>query len=77
MHAQRKDGRGEAIPAMIAIIVAVVGMAGIIFEDFGSGDGSQGSDNARMTTGAAVARAGAIEIPPEPPAGSLSAVGAP
>jgi hypothetical protein len=57
------------VPAIIAIIVAVLGMAGILFEDFGSDNGAQGSDNARMTTDAAVARAGAIEIAPEPPAG--------
>jgi hypothetical protein len=69
MHAQRKDSRGDAIPAIIAMVVAVLGMAGILFEDFGSGNGSQDSGSARMITGAAVSRAGAIEIPSEPPAG--------
>jgi hypothetical protein len=68
MHSQRKGDRGGAIPAIIAMIVAILGMAGILFEDFGSG-GSQGSDNAKMATGTALARAGAIEIPSEPPAG--------
>ena len=69
MHAQRKDGRGDAIPAIIAIIVAVLGIAGILIEDFGSDNVARASDNARATTGAAVARAGAIEIPSESPAG--------
>jgi hypothetical protein len=69
MHAQRKDSRGDAIPAIIAMIVAVLGMAGILFENLGLGNGSQGSGNARMITGAAVSRAGAIEIPSEPPGG--------
>jgi hypothetical protein len=68
MHAQRKDRRGDAVPVIVAVIVAVVGMAGILFNDFGSGNGSQGSGNAKAITAAAVARAGAIEIPSEPPA---------
>jgi hypothetical protein len=46
-------------PAVIAIIVAVVGQAAILY-DFGPDKGS-GSSN--MTTAAAVARVGAIEIP--------------
>jgi hypothetical protein len=69
MHAQRKDNRGDAIPATIAIVVAVLGMAGIVFEDFGPSNGSQHGGTARMITDAAVFRAGAIEIPSEPPAG--------
>jgi hypothetical protein len=69
MHAQRKDSRGDAVPAIIAMVVAVLGMAGIFFEDFGSGNGSQDSGDARMITGAALSRAGAVEIPSEPPAG--------
>ena len=50
------------IPAIVTVIVAVVAMAGILFNDFGPG-------NARMITAAAVSRAGATEIPSEPPAG--------
>jgi hypothetical protein len=69
MHAQRKDRRGDAIPVIVTVIVAVVGTAGILFNDFDPGNGSQGSGNARMITAAAVSRAGAIEIPSEPPAG--------
>jgi hypothetical protein len=42
---------------------------GILLNDFGPGNGSQGSGNARMITAVAVSRAGAIEIPSEPPAG--------
>jgi hypothetical protein len=66
-HSEKRR-RGGAIPTIIAMIVAILGMAGILFEDFGS-SGSQGSNNAKMATGAALARAGAIEIPSEPPAG--------
>jgi hypothetical protein len=69
MHAQRKDSRGDAMPAIIAIAVAVLGMAGILFEDLGPGNGSQDSGNAGIITGAAVSRAGAIEIPSALPAG--------
>ena len=69
MHAQRNDSRGDAIPVIIAIIVAVLGIAGVLFEDFSPGNGSQDSRSARMITSAAVSRAGAIEIPSEPTAG--------
>jgi hypothetical protein len=68
MHARRKDGRADAIPAIITMIIAVLGMAGILFEDFGSGNGSQDSARARMITAAAVSRAGAVEIPSLPTA---------
>jgi hypothetical protein len=50
-------------PVVIAIILAVVGQAAILLNDFGPGKGS-GSSN--MITAAAVARAGAIEIPVGP-----------
>jgi hypothetical protein len=63
MPAQRK------VPILVAAIIAVVGQAVIIFNDFGPGNNSQGSGNARMITAAAVSRAGAIEIPSAPPAG--------
>jgi hypothetical protein len=69
MDAQRKDRRGDFMPAMVTVIVAVVGTAGILFNNFGPGSDSHGSRNARMVTAAAVARAGAIEIPSEPLAG--------
>jgi hypothetical protein len=68
IHAQRSR-RGDLLTAIAAVIVAVVGTAGILLNDFGSGDDSQGSGNAKMITAAAVSRAGAIEIPSEPPAG--------
>jgi hypothetical protein len=67
IHAQRSR-RGDLLTAIAAVIVAVVGTAGILLNDFGSGDDSQGSGNAKMITAAAVSRAGAIEIPSEPPA---------
>jgi hypothetical protein len=67
MDVQRVDKRGDLMPAMVTVIIAVVCTAVTLIIDFGPGDGSAGSDNARITT-AAVARAGAIEIPPGPPA---------
>jgi hypothetical protein len=69
MQARGKDRRGEAVPVIVTVIAAVMATAGILFNDFGPGNGSQGSGNARMITAAAVSRAGAIEIPSEPPAG--------
>jgi hypothetical protein len=50
-------------PAVIAIIVAVFCQAAFLLNDFGPGKGS-GSSN--MIRAAAVARAGAIEIPVGP-----------
>jgi hypothetical protein len=69
MHAQRKDERRDATPAILAIVATVLGVAGTLFEDFGPGNGSRGSGNASMNTAAAVFRAGAIEILSEPPTG--------
>src|ERR1700730_1197547 len=69
MHAQRKDRRGDLIPLIVAAFVAVVGQTVILFNDFGPGNNSQDSGNARMITAAAVSRAGAIQISPEPRAG--------
>jgi hypothetical protein len=69
MHVQRKNRRGDLIPVLVAAIVAVVGQTVILFNDLGPGNNSQGSGSARMTTAAAVSRAGAIEISSEPPAG--------
>jgi hypothetical protein len=69
MHAQRKDRRGDLIPVIAAAIVAVVGQTAILFNDLGAGNNSQDSGNARMITAAVVSKAGAIEIPSEPPAG--------
>jgi hypothetical protein len=57
----------DLIPVMVAVILAIVGMAGILFRDYGPSNDSQGSGSAR--TAAAVSRVGAIEIPSEPPAG--------
>jgi hypothetical protein len=63
MHTQRKA------PMLATAFVAVVGAAVILFNDFNSGAGLQASDKARAITAAAVSRAGAIEILPEPSAG--------
>jgi hypothetical protein len=69
VRVQRKDRRGNLIPVIVAAIIAVVGQAVVLFNDFGTGNDSQGRGNARMITAAVVSRAGAIEIPPESPAG--------
>ena len=69
MDAQGKERRGHLMPAMVSVIVAAVCTAAILLMDFGPGSGSIGSRNVRMITAAAVARAGAIEIQPEPPTG--------
>jgi hypothetical protein len=61
--------RGDRIPVIVTVIVAVVGAAGILLNNLGPGNNSQGSGNARMITAAAVSRAGAIEIPSEPSGG--------
>jgi hypothetical protein len=68
IHAQRKDRRGDLLPVIATAIVAIVGTAGILY-NLGSGNDAQGSGNATMISAAAVSRAGAIEIPSEPPAG--------
>ena len=68
VHTQTKLRRGDLIPVIVTVIVAVVGMAGIL-NNLRPGNGSQDSGNARMITSAAVSRAGATEIPSEPPAG--------
>jgi hypothetical protein len=68
MDTQRNDRRGDLMPAMVTVIVAIVCTAAIVLIDFGPGSGSSGSGDARMITAAAVARAGAIQIPPERPA---------
>jgi len=69
MHAKRKDRRGDPIPLIVAVFVAIMGQTFVLFSDFGAGIDSQVSGNATMITAAAVSRAGAIEIPSEPPAG--------
>jgi hypothetical protein len=63
MYAQR------TFPVLVAAFVAVVGTVGILFNDYGLESASQDSGDARMITAAAVAKAGAIEIPSALPAG--------
>ena len=65
MHAQRNDRRGNLTLAIVAAFVALVSQAAILFDDFGTGNNSQGSGSARMVTAAAVSKAGAIETWPE------------
>ena len=65
---QRRSG---SISVIVAAIVAVVGQAAILLNDFGPGDDSLGNGSARMITAAEVSRAGATEFPSEPPAEHL------
>jgi hypothetical protein len=69
MYAEGKERQGRLIPAMAALVVAVLGTAGIVYQDFGPGNGSQVSGDATMITAAAVSRAGAIQIPTQPRSG--------
>jgi uncharacterized membrane protein len=66
IHAQRTDRRGELVPLIVTVVVAVAGTVGILLSNLDLGNDSQGSSTARMITAAAVSRAGAIEIPSEP-----------
>ena len=66
MPTQRSYRRGDLMPVMVAVIVAVMGTAGLLLVDFGPDGGSQGRGTAKAITAAAVARAGAIEIASEP-----------
>ena len=69
MDAQRNDRRSNLTFAIAAALAALVGQAGILFDDFGAGNNSQQSDSARMITAAAVSKASAVETWPEPAAG--------
>ena len=57
MHTQRR------VPVLVAASVAVLGSAVIFFNNFGPDNDPQDRAQAAMITAAAVARAGAIEIP--------------
>jgi hypothetical protein len=61
-HSARQQTRVQISPAVIAVIVAVVGQAAILLNDFGSSH--QPANDA--VTAAAVRKAGAIEIPDGP-----------
>jgi hypothetical protein len=60
--------RGDLLPVIATVIVAVVGTAGIL-NNLSAANDSQGSGNPTMITAAAVSRAGAIELPSDPRAG--------
>jgi hypothetical protein len=57
MYAQRP------VFMLVAALVAVVGTAVLLFNNFSPGDDPRNLANARIITDAAVSRAGAIEIP--------------
>jgi hypothetical protein len=69
MYAERKQRHRQAIPAMAAVMVASLGVAGIVYQNFSPGNGSHLSGNPAMITAAAVSRAGAIQIPSQPRTG--------
>ena len=64
MGNHRSEWRGSLKVALAAAFVAVAGQAVILSDDFGGGNSSQASDNARMITAAAVSSAGATETWP-------------
>ena len=59
VHTQR---RGDLVPVIVTVIVAVVGTASIL-NNLRPGNDSQDSGNAKMITSAAASRVGAIEFP--------------
>ena len=69
MHAERKRPHGQATPATAALIVASLGVAGIVYQNLGSGNGPQADGDAATITVAAVMRAGAVQIPSQPRVG--------
>jgi hypothetical protein len=66
IFSQKEGARGHSVPVIVTVIVAVVGMAGILLNDLGPGNDSHGNGDASMITAAAVSKAGAIEIPSGP-----------
>ena len=67
MYAQRTGQRGW-VPVTVALFVAITGQTVVLFNDFGPSNHSRASASARMVTAEAVSRAGAIQIPSQPPA---------
>jgi hypothetical protein len=63
IRSARQQTHVQISPAMIAVIVAVIGQAAILLNDFGSDNHQLAND---AVTAAAVRKAGAIEIPEGP-----------
>ena len=57
----------HVMPVVIALLVAIVGQAAILLNDFGPGNGSPREGSPGMITAAAVSRAGATEFPSAAP----------
>ena len=66
MSVRRNGKREGATPVIVAGVVAAVGIATILFKDFGPDSNSLGSGDG-MITASALARAGAFALPTEPP----------
>ena len=73
VQAQAKARRRELMPVMIAVVVAVVGAAGIL-DSMRPASNAHDGGKARMITSAVLSKVGAIEIPSEPPAGRQQGV---
>jgi hypothetical protein len=67
VHSETKSRRGDLIPVIVTVIVAIVGTAGIL-NNLRPGNETRDGGTARMITSAAASRVGAIEIPSERPA---------
>jgi hypothetical protein len=65
MRIQSNYRGGDLRSAIVVALVAIASTAGILFVDFGPSNASRDSATARMTTAAAVSRAGAVETPSE------------
>jgi hypothetical protein len=68
MRTRDKAGSGDLAPAIVALIIAVAGLAGMLLDGFGPGMGSPTGSDAGRTTADAVSRAGAILTPSVSPA---------
>ena len=62
MHAHGKNRRGDLVPMAAAAVVAVVGIAALVFMEVGLKDDVQ-RDSISMITTAVVDRAGATALP--------------
>jgi hypothetical protein len=67
MYTQRK-GQRAWVPVTVALFVAITGQTVVVFNDFGPSNHSRASASARVVTAEAVSRAGAVQIPSQPPA---------
>jgi hypothetical protein len=65
MGHHENEWRGSLKVALVAVFVALAGQVVILSDDFGGGNNLRDNGSARMTTTAAVSKAGATETWPE------------